>query len=122
MLMEAKKNCDYLIAGLQADPTIDRPKKNKPVQSIVERYIQLQAVKYVDEIVIYNTEEDLLDLLMILPINTRIIGAEYQDKDFTGKQLCKDRGIEIYYNSREHRFSSSELRARTAKAQTVQNI
>lgn len=118
MLQEAKQHCDYLIVGLQNDPTIDRPSKNKPVQTIVERYLQLQAVKYVDEIYIYNTEEDLIDLLMILPINVRIIGSEYIDKDFTGKNLCNSKNIEIFFNSREHRFSSSELRARTAKAET----
>lgn len=111
MLQEAKAQCDYLIVGLQTDPTIDRPSKNKPVQSIVERYIQLKAVKYVDEIVPYTTEADLLDLLQALPINVRIIGEEYRDKDFTGKDLP----IKIHYNSRKHRFSSSELRGRLSK-------
>jgi glycerol-3-phosphate cytidylyltransferase len=111
MLQEAKAQCDYLIVGLQTDPTIDRPSKNKPVQSIVERYIQLKAVKYVDEIVPYTTEADLLDLLQALPIDVRIIGEEYRDKDFTGKDLP----IKIHYNSRKHRFSSSELRGRLSK-------
>lgn len=114
MLAEAKKLCDYLIVGLQSDPSIDRPKeKNKPIQSIVERYVQLEAVKFVDEIIVYNTEKDLEDLLMFLPITVRIIGEEYEGKDFTGKEICEDRGIKIFYNSRKHRFSSSELRQRT---------
>ena len=108
MLQEAKLHCDYLIVGLQTDPSIDRPEKNKPFQSIVERYIQLKAVKYVDEIIPYSSETDLLDLLQALPINVRIIGEEYQDVEFTGKDLP----IEIFYNSRKHRFSSSELRRR----------
>lgn len=114
MLAEAKTKCDYLICGLQTDPTIDRPEtKNSPVQSIVERYVQLSAVKFVDEIIVYSTEKDLEDLLMFLPLSVRIVGEEYKDKNFTGKDICLDRGIEIYYNSRQHRFSSSELRKRT---------
>lgn len=114
MLAEAKSICDYLIVGLQTDPTIDRPDtKNKPVQSIVERYVQLSAVKYIDEIIVYSTEKDLEDLLMILPITMRIIGEEYKGKEFTGKKVCEDNGVKIIYNSRKHRFSSSELRQRT---------
>lgn len=114
MLAEAKTKCDYLICGLQTDPTIDRPDtKNSPVQSIVERYVQLSAVKFVDEIIVYSTEKDLEDLLMFLPLNVRIVGEEYKDTKFTGKDICLDRNIEIYYNSRQHRFSSSELRKRT---------
>lgn len=114
MLREAKSQCDYLIIGLQTNPSIDRPQtKNKPVQSIVERYVQLSAVKYVDEIIVYETEKDLEDLLMFLPLNKRFIGEEYQGKDFTGKQICVDRNIDIIYNSRTHRFSSTELRQRT---------
>jgi len=114
MLAEAKSVCDYLIVGLQSDPTIDRPGvKNKPVQSIVERYVQLSAVKFVDEIVVYDTEKDLEDLLMFLPITMRIIGEEYEGKNFTGKEICDDRNIKMFYNSRKHRFSSSELRNRT---------
>ena len=94
MLAEAKNHCDYLIVGLQTDPTIDRPDtKNKPIQSVVERQIQLQAVRYVDEIVVYQTEKDLEDILLTLPINKRILGVEYADKDFTGKQICIDRDI-----------------------------
>lgn len=118
MLAEAKKNCDYLIAALQTDPTIDRPDtKNKPVQSIVERQIQLQAVRYVDEIVVYQTEKDLEDILLTLPINVRILGVEYQDKDFTGKDICERRSIELVYNGRDHSFSSSNLRRRVAEAE-----
>jgi glycerol-3-phosphate cytidylyltransferase len=114
MLAEAKSQCDYLIIGLQTNPSIDRPDtKNKPVQSIVERYVQLNAVKYVDEIIVYETERDLEDLLMFLPLNVRFIGEEYHGKDFTGKQICVDRNIDIIYNSRTHRFSSTELRQRT---------
>jgi glycerol-3-phosphate cytidylyltransferase len=118
MLAECKQICDYLIVGVQSDPTIDRPgTKNKPVQSIVERYVQLSAVKFVDEIIVYNTEKDLEDMLMFLPISVRIIGEEYKDKDFTGKQICEDRGIKVWYNSRSHRFSSSELRQRTYQSE-----
>jgi len=118
MLAEAKSICDYLIVGVQSDPTIDRPEvKNKPVQSIVERYVQLSAVKFIDEIIVYDTEKDLEDLLMFLPITLRIIGEEYRDKTFTGKNICEDRGIKIFYNSRTHRFSSSELRQRTYQSE-----
>ena len=114
MLAEAKNICDHLIVAVQTDPTIDRPQsKNKPVQSIVERYVQLSAVRFVDQIIVYETEKDLEDLLMFLPISIRIIGEEYKDKDFTGKSICEDRGIRMWFNSRSHRFSSSELRQRT---------
>jgi len=119
MLEEAKANCEYLIVGLQNDPTMDRPEKNKPVQSIVERYIQLTACRYVDDIIVYNTEKDLEDLLTVLPINIRFLGVEYEDKNFTGKDICLLRGIDLYFNKRDHRFSSSELRTRTANS-TVQ--
>ena len=122
MLSEAKNHCDYLIAGLQTNPTIDRPDtKNAPVQSIVERQIQLAATRYVDEIVVYQTEQDLCDLLLILPVDVRIIGVEYQDKDFSGKDICQHRGIEVIYNGRDHSFSSSSLRKRVAEAQNNQN-
>jgi glycerol-3-phosphate cytidylyltransferase len=115
MLQEAKQFCDYLICGLQTDPTIDRPEtKNKPAQSIVERQIQLAAVKYVDEVVVYQTEKDLLDILTIYPINVRFVGEEYRNKDFTGKDFCLDNNIELIYNSRKHRFSTTELRGRAA--------
>jgi glycerol-3-phosphate cytidylyltransferase len=115
MLEEAKRHCDFLIVGLQNDPTLDRPGKNAPVQSIVERQIQLAAVKYVDEIVIYNTEQDLIDLLLTLPIDVRILGDEYKTKDFTGKDIAKQRGSKIIYNGRDHSFSSSSLRKRVVK-------
>lgn len=118
MLSEAKNHCDYLIAGLQVDASRDRPElKNPPVQSIVERQIQLAATRYVDEIVVYETEKDLEDLLLILPIDVRIIGVEYADKDFTGRKICQDRNIEIVFNKRDHSFSSSSLRKRVAIAQ-----
>ena len=111
MLREAKDQCDYLICGLQIDPSVDRPDtKNKPVQTIVERYTQLTAVKYVDEIIPYVTEEDLRDILEMYPIDIRIIGEEYRNKEFTGMNICKKLGIEIYYNTRNHRFSTSFLR------------
>jgi glycerol-3-phosphate cytidylyltransferase len=113
MLAECKQICDYLIVGLQTDPTIDRPTvKNKPIQSVVERYVQLSAIKFVDEIVVYETERDLEDLLMFLPITIRICGVEYKDKPLTGLDICESRGIKTYYNSRSHRFSSTELRKR----------
>ena len=123
MLAECKQVCDYLIVGVQSDPTIDRPGvKNKPVQSIVERYVQLSAVKFVDQIIVYNTEKDLEDMLMFLPLSVRIIGEEYKDKDFTGKQICEERGIKIWYNSRNHRFSSSELRQRTYQSEMAKSL
>jgi glycerol-3-phosphate cytidylyltransferase len=118
MLAEAKNHCDYLICGLQTDPTIDRPDtKNKPVQSIVERQIQLAACRFVDEIVVYQTERDLIDLLLILPIDVRILGVEYQSKDFTGRAEGSHKGIEHIFNSRDHSFSSSSLRKRVAEAE-----
>ena len=112
MLREAKTQCDYLIAALQTDPTIDRPEKNKPIQTIVERYVQLSAVQYVDEIVCYATESDLEDIISMFPINVRILGDEYKNKDFTAREICKQKGIRLYFNSRDHRFSSSDLRKR----------
>ncbi len=110
MLEEAKQHCDYLIAGLQTDPTIDRPEKNKPTQTIVERYIQLKGCKFVDEIIPYSTERDLEDILQSFPIDVRILGEEYKDKSFTGRQYCEKTGIKLIYNKRNHRFSSSGLR------------
>lgn len=119
MLSEAKNHCDYLIAGLQTDPTIDRPDtKNHPIQSIVERQIQLSACRYVDEVVVYQTEQDLVDLLLILPLDVRILGVEYEDKEFTGKWEGHDRGIQHVFNSRDHSFSSSSLRKRVVAAET----
>jgi glycerol-3-phosphate cytidylyltransferase len=111
MLKEAKSVCDYLIVGLQTDPTLDRPEKNKPVQSVFERFVQLDACKYVDEIVVYATEKDLMDLLQSYPIDVRIIGDEYENKHFTGKEL----NIETYYNRRKHSFSTTELRKRVTE-------
>ncbi len=116
MLEEAKSKCDFLIVGLQLDPSIDRPKKNKPTQTIVERYVQVRSCKYIDEIIPYKTEQDLIDILSSFKIDLRIIGEEYQDKGFTGKEYCKKKGIEIYYNKREHRFSSSALREQVSNS------
>ena len=110
MLREAKEQCDYLICGLQIDPAVDRPEKNSPIQSIVERYTQLSAIKYVDEIVVYSTERDLLDILEMYKIDVRILGDEYKDKDFTGREVCDRLNIDLYFNNRDHRFSSSNLR------------
>ena len=112
MLRESKEQCDYLVAGLQLDPTIDRPEKNKPFQTIVERYTQLKGVKYVDEIIPYTTEKDVEDILEMYHINVRILGEEYKDKDFTGRDICKKLDIELYFNKREHRFSTTDLRKR----------
>jgi len=118
MLAEVKNHCDYLIAGLQTDPTIDRPDtKNKPIQSIVERQITVSATRYVDEIVVYQTEADLCDILLTLPIDVRILGVEYRGVEFTGKDICMQRGIEIVYNGRDHSFSSSSLRKRVVEAE-----
>ena len=116
MLREAKDQCDYLICGIQTDPSIDRPEKNKPVQTLVERWTQLQGVKYVDEIIPYQTEQDLEDILKLFHIDVRIIGEEYKDGKFTGRTTCAARGIEIYFNKRDHRFSSSDLRKRVSEA------
>ena len=116
MLSDAKNHCDYLIAGLQNNATWDRPDKNSPIQSIVERQIQLAATRYVDEVVVYNTEKDLEDVLLTLPIDVRIIGIEYLDREFTGKDICQQRNIEIIYNGRDHSFSSSSLRKRVIDA------
>ena len=115
MLREAKEQCDYLICGLQTDPTIDRKEKNAPVQTIVERYTQLNGIKYVDEIIPYSTEQDLDDILSMYDIHIRILGEEYKDKEFTGRDICKKRDIELFFNKREHRFSSSDLRRRVCE-------
>ena len=118
MLREAKANCDYLIVGLQTDPTIDRPtEKNKPVQTLVERYAQLNALKFIDEIVPYQTEEDVIDILELFQIDVRFLGEEYREKEFTGKDVCRKRGIELHFNKRDHRFSTSGLRKRVAEAE-----
>ena len=117
MLSEAKNHCDYLIAGLQNNAQWDRPDKNAPIQSIVERQISLSAVRFVDEIVVYNTEKDLEDILLTLPVDVRILGVEYMEKDFTGRAICEKRKIELVFNSRDHSFSSSSLRKRVAEAE-----
>ena len=123
MLSEAKNHCDYLICGLQTDPTIDRPDtKNKPVQSIVERQIQLAACRYVDEVVVYQTEQDLVDLLLILPLDVRVLGVEYEGRPFTGRDECEHRGIDIIFNARDHSFSSSSLRKRVVQAEIEKNL
>lgn len=114
MLREAKDQCEYLICALQIDPSLDRPEKNPPVQTIVERFIQLSAISYVDEVIPYATEKDLEDILNMYNIDVRIIGEEYKKKTFTGRAICSKRGIEIYYNKRDHRFSSSDLRKRVS--------
>jgi glycerol-3-phosphate cytidylyltransferase len=119
MLEEAKQNCDYLIVGLQTDPTLDRPTKNKPTQTVVERYIQLKACKFVDEIVPYATEQDLEDILKSFTIDLRIVGDEYKEKDFTGRAYCEEKGIELYFNTRDHRFSSTSLRQEVYKKELL---
>lgn len=118
MLREAKTQCDYLIACLQSDPTIDRPEKNKPVQTMVERYVQLKGISYVDEIIPYQTEEDIIDILKLYVPDIRIIGDDYRWRDFTGKETCREIGTEIYYNKREHRFSTTGLRERVCQKYT----
>ncbi|MFC6095402.1 adenylyltransferase/cytidyltransferase family protein [Flavobacterium qiangtangense] len=110
MLADAKTQCDYLIVGLQTDPTIDRPEKNRPTQTLVERYTQLKGCKFVDEIIPYTTEQDLDDILRLFHIDVRIIGEEYREKEFTGKRYCEENRILLIYNSRNHRFSSTGLR------------
>ena len=123
MLAEAKNHCDYLICGLQTDPTIDRPEtKNAPIQSVVERQIQLAACRYVDEVVVYQTEQDLIDLLLILPVDVRVLGVEYENKEFSGQAECYHRGIELVFNGRDHSFSSSSLRRRVAEAETIKAL
>ena len=123
MLSEAKNHCDYLICGLQTDPTIDRPEtKNRPIQSIVERQIQLAACRYVDEVVVYQTEQDLRDLLLILPVDVRVLGVEYQHKNFSGLEECGMRGIELVFNGRDHSFSSSSLRKRVVEAESIKAL
>ena len=113
MMKMEKQLCDYFIVALQVDPTIDRPGvKNKPVQSVYERYVQLQGCKYVDEILVYETEADLLNLLQTQNIDVRFLSEEYKDRDFTGKQYCIDNGIELFFHLRRHQYSSTELRNR----------
>ena len=112
MLKEARANCDYMIVGLQTDPTLDRPEKNKPIQSVFERYVQLEGCKYIDEIIPYESEKDLTDIFLTYGIDVRFIGEEYKDKDFTAKQICVDKNIKIHYNKRQHSFSTTNLRKR----------
>jgi glycerol-3-phosphate cytidylyltransferase len=122
MLKMEKELCDYLVVALQIDPTIDRPGiKNKPVQSAYERYVQLQACKYVDEILIYETEFDLLQLLQTQTIHIRFLSEEYLNRDFTGKEYCMANGIELHYHKRGHKYSSSELRSRTARLENAKD-
>lgn len=114
MLRESKEVCDYLICGLQVDPSLDRPEKNSPVQTLVERYVQLSGVSYVDEIICYQSEDDVVDILEMFNVDVKIMGAEYRDKDFTGKAVCERKNIQLYFNNRSHRFSSSDLRKRVS--------
>lgn len=117
MLEQAKTQCDYLIVGLQSDPSIDRPEKNKPIESLYERWIRLRGCKYVDEVIPYTTEAEILHILQTQSIDVRILGEDYIEKDdFTGLAYCNEMGIEIYYNDRRHNFSTSELRKRIANA------
>tara|TARA_S200000501_G_scaffold53837_1_gene43973 strand:- start:610 stop:1020 length:411 start_codon:yes stop_codon:yes gene_type:complete len=116
MLKEAKSNCDHLMVGVQTDPTVDRPEKNKPIQSVFERYVQLEGCKYIDQIVPYATEKEIEDILLTYKIDKRFIGEEYKTKEFTGKQLCVDNDIELYYNKRQHTFSTTNLRTRIKEA------
>ena len=119
MLEEAKRQCDYLICALQTDPTLDRPEKNRPTQTVVERYIQLKGCKFVDEIIPYATEQDLEDILRSFKIDVRIIGDEYREKNFTGREYCESKGIQLYFNTRDHRFSSSGLRKVVAEKEAL---
>ena len=121
MLREAKTQCDHLICALQVDPSIDRSEKNPPVQTLVERWTQLDGVKYVDEIIPYQSEKDLEDILQMYNLDIRIIGEEYKHGKFTGRAICASRGIEIYYNKRDHRFSTSDLRLRVQQAQILES-
>lgn len=122
MLEDAKSQCDYLIVGLQTDPTIDRPEKNVPTQSVVERFIQLRGCKYVDEIIPYATEKDLEDILRSFKIDVRILGEEYRDTNFTGREYCEGKGIKLYFNERDHRFSSSALRKEVAAIESKKDV
>lgn len=122
MLREAKTQCDHLICALQTDPTIDRSEKNKPIQTLVERHVQLSAVKYIDEIILYDTESDLEDIMEMFPIDVRILGEEYRNKDFTGREICKRKGIKLYFNRRDHRFSSSDLRQRIFSVESEKHV
>lgn len=121
MLRDAKEQCDYLMCGLQVDPTLDRPEKNQPIQTVVERYAQLKALRYVDEIIPYSTEADLEDILQMYHIDVRILGEEYRDGKFTGRAICAARDIDLYFNKRDHRFSTSDLRKRVSINTPIDN-
>ena len=112
MLEEAKTVCDYLIVCIQSDPSLDREEKNKPVQSVIEREIQVSGCRFVDEVIIYDTEADLLNIISQVDWDVRIIGEEYKNKDFTGRVQTLER---CHFNKRPHTFSSSELRERVSK-------
>lgn len=114
MFEEAKTVCDHLIVGLHTNPQIDRPTKNRPLQTTFERYLQLKACKFVDEIIPYDTEKDLLNILHSIPIDVRIVGSDYMGKDFTGKDI-----LPIYYNKRRHDYSSSEVRQRLCTTSSI---
>ena len=117
MLKEAKKVCDFLIVGLQSDPTIDRPHKSKPIMSVQERKIVLEGIKYVDKVFVYNTEADLIRLIKKIKPDVRIIGADWKGKKITGGELAKELGHKIHYNSRNHQYSSTELKKRIYEAE-----
>ncbi len=121
MLREARAQCDYLIVGLQVDPSVDRNSKNSPVQTLVERYAQLKAISYVDEIIPYQREEEVIDILTMYDIDVRILGVEYRQKNFTGKDACQKRNIKLYFNKRDHRFSTSDLRQRVIEEESKKN-
>ena len=112
MLEECKQYCDYLIVGLQVDPSEERPSKNKPIQDLFERHTQLKAVTWVDEVIPYRFEHEIITMLQALSVDVRFVGEDYIDKDFTGKIYCIENGIELLYNTRRHNFSTSELRRR----------
>lgn len=114
MLEQCRQQCEFLIVGLQTDPTIDRPKKNKPVQTVFERYAQLEANRWVDKIIPYETELDLCNILSILNIRKRFLGEEYKGGYVYGQEICEERKIELVFVERRHGYSSSELRERIA--------
>jgi glycerol-3-phosphate cytidylyltransferase len=123
MLKEERRYCDYLIVALQTDPTVDRPKvKNKPIQSVYERFVQVSACRYVDEVLVYTTEDELLNMLKTQHIDIRFLGDEYKTKEFTGKQWCLDNGIELHYHLREHPYSSSGLRKRVYEVEKEKDV
>ena len=112
MLRQCKEQCDWLIVGLHTDPTIDRPEKNKPIQTVYERWVQLNACTYIDTVVPYDTENDLCNMMATLDMNIRFVGADHRNDYITGQQICESRKIKIIFNDRYHDYSSSELRER----------